>query len=249
MTVVAGISAKGAPGVSLAMWTITHLWPRTVIGMELDEAGGTWALRHGLTSEPGLASLASTPDLLTRPVAVEHAHEIGPDRYVVCAPREGSVVTSALAWLDGRLRAWPSGDDLLLDVGRTRAGAVRESAAIERADTLLLFARPRPEDLGPLANLLAEVSAVSAPSRSLQLVLVGSSPYRPEDALDAVRELAGIDQITLGAVLPDDPVSARLIEHGGRKATKVAASWFSGLVDELAAASAHRPFAHVEAGV
>ena len=60
MAVIVIGSAKGSPGVSLAAWGLVHCWPRPIVGIELDESGGTWAYRHGLTCEPGLASLAAT---------------------------------------------------------------------------------------------------------------------------------------------------------------------------------------------
>lgn len=245
MTVIAGLCAKGSPGVSLAVWTIVHLWPRQAIAIELDEAGGTWALRHGLTTEPGLASLASTQDHLNHRVASGHGHEVAPDRHVVCAPRESNIIGAALVWLDERLRAWPNDNDLLVDVGRVRSNTIRDNAAIARADTLLVFTRPRPEDLGPLAHLLTELGAATAATTDLQVVVVGSSPYSPEAAVDALRDLSGVARIRLGAAIPDDPLTAAAIARGGRKGTKVAARWFGPLVNELASGSAHRSPTHV----
>lgn len=240
MTVIGGLSAKGSPGVSLAMWTIAHLWPRPAIAMEADDAGGTWALRHGLTTEPGLASLASTQDALSHQRATEHGHEIGGERFAVCAPRESTIVGASLTWLSDRLRAWPSRDDLFLDLGRVRATTLRDNASIYRADTLLVFARPTAEDLGPLAHLLSQMGDVAATTTDFQLVTIGSAPYSPQSAVDALRELSGVHRLRLGTALPDDATSASAIAQGGRKGTKIAQRWFGPLVNELAAASAGR---------
>lgn len=240
MTVISGVSVKGSPGVSLAMWTLAHLWPRPVVAIEVDESGGTWALRHGLTTEPGLASLASTQEALNHQTAAIHSHEVAADRFVVCGPPEANVVGAALVWLDERLRAWPNNNDVLLDAGRIRTSDVRSSAAVARADTLLVFTRPRPEDLGPLAHFIGELASATTSATDLQLVVVGSTPYTPHEAVDALRDLSGVARLRLGATIPDDPVTANLIALGGRKGTKCAQRWFGPLVNELASASAHR---------
>lgn len=241
MTVIVGLSAKGSPGVSLGMWGLVQCWPRPVIGMETDTAGGTWALRHGLTSEPGLASLAAAQGSLDGDLVRAHSIAVGEERFVVCAPIEGTVVRAAMGWLGDRLLAWPSDGDLLIDAGRVASTTVRESAVLKRADTVLAFTRPCAEELGPLAHLLSELGPVLRESATVVLVLIGSGPYGATETLEAVRELTGHRlAIGIGAVLPDDPGSAAQIRDGGRRAAKVASRWFGPLANELAAASAHR---------
>ena len=52
MSVVLAMSAKGAPGVSLGVWSMLALWPRPIVGLEADRSGGcSWALTHGLSWE------------------------------------------------------------------------------------------------------------------------------------------------------------------------------------------------------
>jgi hypothetical protein len=241
MTVIVGMSAKGAPGVSLAMWSLAHLWPRPVIGLELDESGGTWALRHGLTSEPGLASLAAIQEPLTHQLAGEHAHVIGGDHHVVCAPREPQVVSAAMNWLSDRLRAWPTQSDLLIDVGRMATARIKDHPAMKRADMVLCFARPRAEELGPLACALSELASFGD-TVSVQLVLIGSVPYPPNEALEALRQLSGHRlSLRIAAIIPEDNNGANEIAAGGRRGSKFAARWYGPLANELAAASAHRP--------
>ena len=250
MTVIAGVSVKASPGVSLGIWGLFHCWPRRVIGMETDEAGGTWALRHGLTSEPGLASLAATQGLLGFDQARDHGVAVGADRWAVCAPREGSIVNAALVWLNPRLLAWPSDGDLLIDAGRVVPSRVADCAALRRADTLLVFARPCPEELGPVAHLLNESAPLLRAGSTVVIVLRGTGPYTPAETADALRDLTGNRvPIGLGAVLPEDPVAAGRLRDGDRRAEKIAARWYGPLAGELAAASAHRTGSHSDVGL
>ena len=241
MTVIVGMSAKGAPGVSLAMWSLAHLWPRPVTGLELDESGGTWALRHGLTSEPGLASLAAVQEPLNHQLASHHAHLISEDHHVVCAPREPQVISAAMNWLSDRLRSWRTESDLLIDAGRIQAGRIKDHPALTRADTVLCFARPRAEELGPLSCALSELASLRD-TLSVQVVFIGSAPYLPSEAIHALSELSGYRlPLRIGAIIPDDTSGANEIIAGGRKGSKIASRWFGPLANELAAASAHRP--------
>jgi hypothetical protein len=106
---------------------------------------------------------------------------------------------------------------------------------------VLLFARPRPEDLGATAHTITEVGKLIRPSTPIKLVLIGVEPYSPDAILDALRVLINhrID-ITVGAVVPDDPNGAEDIRVGSKRAAKIIARWFGPLAIELAAASAHR---------
>ena len=242
MTVVAGVSAKGAPGVSLGMWALFHCWPRPVIGMEVDPSGGTWALRHGLTCEPGLASLAATQGPLTFDVTAQHAMTVSDHRFVVCAPREATIVSAAMGWLNDRLLAWPTDADLLIDAGRISPQTLSTNAAVKRADTVLVFARPCPEELGPVSHLLGELAKTLQATALVKLVLIGSAPYAPHETVEALRRLTQ-NRLTfsIGAVLPDDPNAALEIRTGSKRANKIVNRWFGPLATELATASAHRP--------
>jgi hypothetical protein len=241
MTVIVGVAAKGSPGVSLAMWGLVHCWPRPVIGMEVDVSGGSWALRHGLTCEPGLASLAATQGPLTFDTAADHTIGVGEQRGVVCAPRETTIVAAAMGWLNDRLMAWPNDGDLLIDAGRFTTSASSDHAGVRRADTVLLFARPRPEDLGATAHTIAEVGKLIRPSTPIKLVLIGTEPYSLDAILDALRVLTNHRiEISIGAVIADDPNGAEDIRVGSKRAAKIIARWFGPLATELAATSAHR---------
>ena len=241
MAVVVGMAAKGSPGVSLGMWGLFHCWPRPVIGVEADVSGGTWALRHGLTCEPGLASLAASQGPLNLETAREHAVRLEEYRHVVCAPREGLIVSSALTWMRDRILAWPSTGDLLVDAGRVNPTGIRDCAPLARADAVLMFVRPWPEELGPAAHLLTETAKVLRPATTVHLVLVGTAPYTAAETLEALHELTdGRLNLRAGAVLPDDPAAAGQLRTGGKKAAKIAGRWYGPLAGELAAATAQR---------
>jgi hypothetical protein len=139
MAVIAIASAKGSPGVSLAAHGLVHCWPRPVVGMELDESGGTWAYRHGLTCEPGLASLAATQQPLDLALAIAHGYRINESKALVCAPKEGTIVRAAVGWLGERILAWPDTGDLVLDIGRLHSGEMPQSVALRRADIVILM--------------------------------------------------------------------------------------------------------------
>ena len=241
MAAVVGMSGKGAPGVSLGMWCLFHCWPHPVVGVEADVSGGVWALRHGLTCEPGLASLAASRVPLNLETAREHAVRLGEDRHVVCAPREGVIVSSALTWMRDRLLAWPTTGDLLVDVGRVTPTAIADCSPLARADAVVMFMRPWPEDLGPAAHVLAETAKVLRPATTVHLVIIGTAPYSGPETLEALHDLTeGRVNLRVGAVLPDDPAAAMQLRTGGKKAAKIAARWYGPLARELAAATAHR---------
>ncbi len=242
MTVIAGVSVKGAPGVSLGMWGLLHCWPRPVIGMEVDPSGGTWALRHDLTCEPGLASLAATQGPLTFELTAQHAMTLSEHRYAVCAPREETIVSAAMGWLGDRLLAWSTDADLLIDAGRISSQTLSTNAAVKRADTVLLFARPCPEELGPVSHVLAELANVMQATATVKLVLIGSAPYSPDETVEAlIRLTENRIALSIGAVLADDPNAAVEVRTGSKRANKIVNRWFGSLAIELAAASAHRP--------
>jgi MinD-like ATPase involved in chromosome partitioning or flagellar assembly len=57
MSVLALASAKGAPGVTTAAVALGAVWPRRVLLVEGDPAGGDLAARFHLPPEPNLVSL------------------------------------------------------------------------------------------------------------------------------------------------------------------------------------------------
>ena len=241
MAIIVVASTKGSPGVSLAVWGLVHCWPRPVVGLEADENGGCWALRHGLTSEPGLMSLAADRNPLTNELLSAHATDRGNDRAVVCAPTGGRQVTAALGWLTERLTATNLDVDVLIDAGRLRPSGPN-GALVRRADGLVWFVRPNPEDIGPTADAIVETARLLRPSTAIHTVAVGTGSHSNAEVVDALQQLSGVtNTVRLVAELPDDPVAAGQIKTGARKADRIAWRWFGPLARELAAAVSYRP--------
>ncbi len=239
MAVIVITSAKSSPGVSLAAFGLVHCWPRAIVGMELDESGGTWAYRHGLSCEPGLASLAATQQPLEAQLAAAHGHRLSESKALVCAPKEGSIVRAAAGWLGERLLAWPEGDDLLIDIGRVRTGD-HENNALNRADVVLLMTGTRPEELASAAAVIADLATAIRRTTPLYLLFVASGPYSADEAADALDELVKRRILRIAGSVPFDPKSAREVCDGGRNAAKVTGRWFGPMATELAAGTAHR---------
>ena len=131
--------------------------------------------------------------------------------------------------------------DLLVDAGRVTPTGIRDCAPLARADAVLMFVRPWPEELGPAAHLLTETAKVLRPAATVHLVVMGTVPYTAAETLEALHELTdGRLNLRVGAVLPDDPVAAGQLRTGGKKAAKIAARWYGPLAGELAAATAQR---------
>lgn len=239
MSVVLGLSAKGAPGVSLGMWGLWRCWPRAVLGLEADPAGGSWALSFGLTSDPGLMDLAAEQGPIGAEVLDRCSIEIGEERRVMCAPRDSVQVRRALGWLGDRLAAWPEDLDVLVDGGRL--DAERGHPVLARADAIVVWTLTTPAALGATAALLAGLDRSVRSDVLVRIVTVGASPYKPGEAVEALDELAGPRlSVGLGAALPDDRRLAGIVADGGRRSARLCSAWFGLLAAELAAATAHR---------
>ncbi len=243
MSVIVGVSAKGAPGVSLGVWGLMHCWPRPAVGLEADVSGGSWAVRHGLTCDPGLSDLAATTGPVTDEAISRASLDLNVDggvaRRVVCAPPEGVQVRRALEWLSDRFEAWPDEIDLLADVGRL--DIAHGHPLLARADAVVVWTATTPVALSATASILSALGLRIRAGVPVRIVTVGSTPYGPMDAVEALAELAGprLD-VGLGAAVPADARLAGVLEAGGRRAGKVCVSWFGRLAADLAAATAHR---------
>lgn len=242
MAMIVAASAKGSPGVSLAVWGLVHCWPRPIVGIEVDEAGGSWALRHGLTSEPGLMSLAADRGTITDELLCAHSIDRGSGRVVVCAPTSGRQTSAALGWFTERLTASTSVKaDVLIDCGRLNPTGPN-GALVRRADAIVWFLYPDPEDIGPTADAIAETGRLLRPSTAIHVVIIGTGAHPNTEIVAALRELSGVtNTLRLVAELPDDPVAAGQIRTGARRADRIAGRWYTPLARELAAAVSYRP--------
>lgn len=207
-------SVKGSPGVTTGVLAMAARWPvGDPIVIEADPAGGDLAARFRLPPTPGLVSFAaaarrqSTADLL-----VEHCQRLPGGLRAVIGPVAAEQARSALSVLTTRgvpaLRAAASSPDsvLLVDVGRLDSSSPA-LPLVRGADSLIVMARPRADELSHVATLLGPVSTWT---RTPGLVLVGDGCSRTE----VEREL----KVPVMATLPDDTRGAAVLcgQESGR---------------------------------
>jgi MinD-like ATPase involved in chromosome partitioning or flagellar assembly len=237
MTAIAFASCHGAPGVTTTVVGLAAAWPgaRRPLVIEADPDGGVLAARfEDLHADRTLAE-----------VAVDARRTYDHDRLlatarplwgavpVVVAPPSAEQAAAALATAGERLAAGlaASAEVVLVDVGRltTRSPAL---PLARPAEMVVLVARAGFEDAASLAPRCAELRGAGCRPG---LVVVGRSPYRPE-------ELAESAQVELLGCLPADAAAAAVLAGGAGSDRRLRRSllWRS-LVDlaaRLAAAAA-----------
>jgi MinD-like ATPase involved in chromosome partitioning or flagellar assembly len=215
MSVLALASAKGAPGVTTAAVALGAVWPRRVLLVEADPAGGDLAARFHLPPEPNLVSLGMVArrGQLTPEQVWEHTQRLPRGLEVLTGLRAGdqarglgrlwSLLPQALPQLDA---------DVLVDCGRLVADTPAEDL-VRRADLVVLLARPTVEGVLHLANRLEALGRLGV---TAEVVLVGEQPF---DRAGVQQALAG-EGITapVRGVLADDPRGAAMLcGHPGRE--------------------------------
>ena len=186
MTVVAVSSARGAPGATTVSVAAVAAWPagRRVRLIEADPAGGVLATRFGLSETVGTTTLAAAVRRTSR-VAVldEHSQPLPGDGGVsaVVAPASTEQATAGVAVLATRLPPLVDSDragDTIVDCGRLFPGSPARQLA-ESADVALVVTAASAEALTGLQPVVADLASSAA---AVQVVLVGTDPYRPDDA-------------------------------------------------------------------
>jgi MinD-like ATPase involved in chromosome partitioning or flagellar assembly len=215
MSVLALASAKGAPGVTTAAVALGAVWPRRVLLVEADPAGGDLAARFHLPPEPNLVSLGMVArrGQLTPEQVWGHTQRLPRGLEVLTGLRAGdqarglgrlwSLLPTVLPQLEG---------DVLVDCGRLVADTAAEDL-VRRADLLVLVARPTVEGVLHLANRLEALGRLGV---AAEVVLVGEQPF---DRAGVQQALAG-EGITapVRGVLADDPRGAAMLAgHPGRE--------------------------------
>ena len=203
-------SVKGSPGTTTFALAMAARWPHpgpAPVVVELDCAGGDLGSRWQIHNEPGLAGmvlaarhgpLGDGADFVQRlPMRVD---------VIVAPPGEAAAATMAEFALKGpaALRELAATRPVFADLGRLDA----QSPALgylDKADELLLVARPWPEEL---RHLRARVPLLRQRCAAVRLVLAGSGPYRPD-------EIATYLDVPVAAIAPHDPAGAGIL--AGRK--------------------------------
>lgn len=240
MSVIAFASAKSSPGVTTAVMAMAGSWPqeRPVLVVEVDPAGGDVAARFGLSTDPGLVTLAAAGRReLTTETLWHHVQTLPGTRgaQVLVAPPSPEQTQAALSAVRGRLAevlGRVRDVDVLVDCGRLDPA----SPAVEimaGADLAVMMLRPV---LAEVHHLQARVEALAG-SAPLALVTVGDRPYPPEEVAATV----GIE--VLGSLAADRRGAAALAGEApspGKLARSELLRSAAGLCPVLVARSAAR---------
>lgn len=228
---IALVSAKGSPGVTVSALAFTLTWPGRCLLAECDPAGGdvlAGYLRGSLDARRGLAELAVAElrgrlrDEFERQLVDLEAPRRrrlllpgvrDPAQAATVAP-VWPAITEYLTGLEAGLQlgpgddADPAGATVIADCGRLTSPHVGWPL-LQAADRVLLVVR------GTLSSVAHAVPAVGLLRRELgeradrlALLVINTGPYRPDD-------VAGRLQVDLAAVLPTDARTARSLSCGG----------------------------------
>jgi MinD-like ATPase involved in chromosome partitioning or flagellar assembly len=219
VSIVALASAKGSPGVSTTALALASRWPRQVVLIEADPAGGDLAARTGLAEEPGLVGLAAAlrrnrPDAPLNSELLEHYQQRAPIGVEVVAAPAASQQAAAAVTLLAAQAARPSstGGDLLVDLGRvagqSRSDAGPASQQMSRAADLVVWVC-RPE-LADLAHVAATLGPKHSGKTDAVIVLCGEGPYPAHEVS------ATLGRPVLGS-LPADNAGAAALWAGGAR--------------------------------
>jgi hypothetical protein len=208
MALVCMSSVRAAPGTSTLAVLAAACWPRPVALLEADPSGGALAVRYRLGRTPGLAGLAaSVRNDTSVDVLWAHAQMLPGELPVIVAPESGEVTSRILRDAAPALADWCRNledADVIVDVGRLGINDVTWPLC-RGADELLVVARPRAEELYPVAHRLR---AIANDVRSAGVVLVGDRPHSPAE----IAQQLGIE---IRGVVADDPRAAGVLTFGG----------------------------------
>ena len=214
MAVLALASAKGSPGVTTTSLALTLVWPRPVVLVEHDPAGGDLLAGFLAGADPpggGLLGLA----LASRRAPLEAGSvlertlplDTSGNRRALPAPADSSQwrpiaeAGDRLADLFATVAADGSGPDVLLDAGRV--GPTHGNPVFDQADLRLLVLRPTLRGASAARSHITALKGVDA-SGGVGLLLVGDGAYTAREISDAL----GLPVL---GVIANDPVSAAVL--------------------------------------
>lgn len=234
MALVALANAKGSPGTTTTALVLAISWPRPVLLVEADLAGGSILagyFRGQLAHDRGLSKLAiahSHGELETSLwdqtlTLVQHNQDkkLLPG---IVSPHLAPSVANLWGALANQLVALErGGTDVLVDLGRmSPSGRDDREPLIRLADQVLVTTGSRLPDIAVTRELVrSRTSAVEAAARDLtNLGVLTIGPGRPYDAKEIARTLG------LGSVgsIAWDPAAAEVLSVGSPSGRKWASS-------------------------
>ena len=234
MAVVALTSARGAPGVTTTALAMTLVWPRPVLLVEADVAGGSAVLagylRGAVAHDRSLLALAMAhrhghldEELRRQRVALDDAG----DRHLVPAiadPVQAVSLAGVWAPLATAFSALErDGVDVIVDAGRLGAAGGPEPL-LRHADAVLLLTRSQLPAVAATraraACLGEDLAGTGLGGDGLELLLVGEGrPYTS-------REIAKAVGVPVLASMAWDPAAAEVLSVGAARPRQWEASAF-----------------------
>ena len=206
MSLVGLCSAHGSPGVTTTALALAATWPedRRCLLVEADPFGGVIGARYGLGDTPGLSSLAAVARQgLDEEAVWAHVQQLPGGVPVLVGPASADEAHAVLRDVAGVLAGWcaTQGDvDVIVDCGRIAPGSPTVEL-LAKADAAMVLTRPFIDQLRAAAHRLAALEASGAEA---SLLLVGDSPYGPD-------EVAATLKVDVGGVIAWDPRTAAVL--------------------------------------
>lgn len=257
MAVIALTSAKGSPGVTTAALALTHVWPRPVLLIEADVAGGSSILagwqRSTLTHDRSLldaaiahrhGELADRLFSFTFPIPVEAAES--PKRFLPAIPKadqRGTLGTlwTPLAQLVASISA-DAGTDVIVDAGRLGADN-GPAPLLHTADAVLMVSRAHLAGISAAAatveSLKSDLGALGTGADTLALVTVGQPGPGPSGSLYSPAEVRKALRTPVLGTIAYDPVAAEVFSAGATPHRRFDQSRLMKSVRAVADAAAH----------
>jgi hypothetical protein len=174
-------SVKGSPGATTFALALAVVWPRPVVLVEADPAGGDLGGRFGVPDTPGLASLVVQARHERGPGLWQaHAHRLDLGADVVVAPASGWQAHAAVT----RLADHPpprSDVDIVLDMGRLYDASPAWGLAAA-ADAILVVSGTDVASLDHTAALTSQ----HAERERMSVVLVGHTRFTLAELVDVL---------------------------------------------------------------
>jgi MinD-like ATPase involved in chromosome partitioning or flagellar assembly len=214
------VSGKAAPGVTTAAWVLSMAWPRAVLTIDADPAGGDMAAGLLLGRVPVDRGLLSWSAVARRLSAVAAAAAIAD--HVVALPEAPQVwmmpgfqnasqasAMDAGGW-DRLARALErdrstNGRDVLVDTGRLSDSSCWP--VVRSADQVVLMCRRSGRSIHAARNAAALLTRRLGDLRLVSLLVIEDGPY---DSRSIAHEL----EIPLLGELPNDRATAAVLSDG-----------------------------------
>jgi hypothetical protein len=200
--------------VTTTALALAATWPehRRCLLIEADPFGGVIGARYRLGDTPGLSTLAAVARKgLDEEAVWRNVQRLPGGVAVLVGPASADEAHAVLRDVAGVLADWcttQTNVDVVVDCGRIGPAAPTVEMLV-RADAAMVLTRPSLDQLRPAAHRL---TALKASGVEASLLLVGDSPYGPD-------EVASTLKAEVGGVIAWDPRTAAVLT-GARGAVR-----------------------------